>query len=122
MIFIVSSKIQTLIQFSVSLTCYARRGGYGKLVQRELEAQRQLVDYGTGSLTSFQPVMPPRCKFSVPFYVDRSTAITISNNYFTHHDKVMLLGHSDSYTQDKNMQATIAFNHFGEGLVQRMPR
>ncbi|KAJ4975026.1 hypothetical protein NE237_008200 [Protea cynaroides] len=51
-----------------------------------------------------------------------STAITISNNYFTHHDKVMLLGHSDSYTQDKNMQVTVAFNHFGEGLVQRMPR
>ncbi|KAL0431609.1 UNVERIFIED_CONTAM: Pectate lyase [Sesamum radiatum] len=51
-----------------------------------------------------------------------STAITISNNYFTHHDKVMLLGHSDEYTQDKNMQVTIAFNHFGEGLVQRMPR
>jgi pectate lyase len=34
----------------------------------------------------------------------------------------MLLGHSDSYKQDKNMQVTIAFNHFGEGLVQRMPR
>ena len=51
-----------------------------------------------------------------------STAITISNNYMTHHDKVMLLGHSDSYTQDKNMQVTIAFNHFGEGLIQRMPR
>ncbi|KAK9225641.1 hypothetical protein WN943_010683 [Citrus x changshan-huyou] len=47
----------TLIQFSVSLTCYARRGGYGKLVQRELEAQRQLVDYGTGSLNSFQPMV-----------------------------------------------------------------
>eukprot|EP00257_Ricinus_communis_P027732 XP_025015146.1 probable pectate lyase 18 [Ricinus communis] len=51
-----------------------------------------------------------------------STAITVSNNFMTHHDKVMLLGHSDSYTQDKNMQVTIAFNHFGEGLVQRMPR
>nr|GMD01197.1 pectate lyase-like [Ipomoea batatas] len=51
-----------------------------------------------------------------------STAITISNNYFTHHDKVMLLGHSDAYTLDKNMQVTVAFNHFGEGLVQRMPR
>ncbi|KAK1419991.1 hypothetical protein QVD17_29481 [Tagetes erecta] len=51
-----------------------------------------------------------------------STAITISNNYMTRHDKVMLLGHSDSLTQDKNMQVTIAFNHFGEGLVQRMPR
>ncbi|KAF5746524.1 pectate lyase 5 [Tripterygium wilfordii] len=51
-----------------------------------------------------------------------STAITISNNYMTHHNKVMLLGHSDSYKQDKGMQVTIAFNHFGEGLVQRMPR
>ncbi|XP_028796884.1 probable pectate lyase 5 [Neltuma alba] len=54
--------------------------------------------------------------------VQGSTAITISNNYMTRHDKVMLLGHSDSYTQDKNMQVTIAFNHFGKGLVQRMPR
>ncbi|KAF5732571.1 nuclear cap-binding protein subunit 2-like [Tripterygium wilfordii] len=35
------------------------RGGYGKLVQRELEAQRQLVDYGTGSLGSFPPNMAP---------------------------------------------------------------
>ncbi|MBA0648837.1 hypothetical protein Goklo_016479, partial [Gossypium klotzschianum] len=26
-----------------------------------------------------------------------STAITISNNYLTHHNKVMLLGHSDTY-------------------------
>eukprot|EP00253_Pinus_taeda_P029665 PITA_29665 len=51
-----------------------------------------------------------------------STAITISNNHFTHHNEVMLLGHSDSYTPDVNMQITIAYNHFGEGLVQRMPR
>jgi len=34
----------------------------------------------------------------------------------------MLLGHSDSYTRDKVMQVTIAYNHFGEGLIQRMPR
>ncbi|XP_030532627.2 probable pectate lyase 8 [Rhodamnia argentea] len=51
-----------------------------------------------------------------------STAITISNNYFTHHNEVMLLGHSDSYVRDKSMQVTIAYNHFGEGLIQRMPR
>ncbi|KAG6479191.1 probable pectate lyase 20 isoform X1 [Zingiber officinale] len=51
-----------------------------------------------------------------------STAITISNNYFTHHNEVMLLGHSDSYVKDKAMQVTIAYNHFGEGLIQRMPR
>jgi pectate lyase len=36
--------------------------------------------------------------------------------------QVMLLGHSDSYTLDKQMQVTIAYNHFGEGLIQRMPR
>lgn len=51
-----------------------------------------------------------------------STAITISNSYFTHHNEVMLLGHSDSYVRDKIMQVTIAYNHFGEGLIQRMPR
>ncbi|CAH8352628.1 unnamed protein product [Eruca vesicaria subsp. sativa] len=51
-----------------------------------------------------------------------STAITISNNYFTHHDEVMLLGHDDKYVLDTGMQVTIAFNHFGQGLVQRMPR
>ncbi|KAJ3682432.1 hypothetical protein LUZ60_015005 [Juncus effusus] len=51
-----------------------------------------------------------------------STAITITNNYFSHHNEVMLLGHSDAYTPDSGMQVTIAFNHFGEALVQRMPR
>ncbi|KAH9330636.1 hypothetical protein KI387_002744, partial [Taxus chinensis] len=51
-----------------------------------------------------------------------STAITISNSFFTYHDKVMLLGQSDDDTQDVNMQVTLAFNHFGEGLVQGMPR
>ncbi|KAI3694366.1 hypothetical protein L1987_77331 [Smallanthus sonchifolius] len=51
-----------------------------------------------------------------------STAITISNHLFTNHNEVMLLGHSDSYTRDKVMQVTVAYNHFGEGLVQRMPR
>ncbi|CAN1269823.1 Probable pectate lyase 15 [Linum perenne] len=51
-----------------------------------------------------------------------STAITISNNFFTHHNEVILLGHSDSYVRDKQMQVTIAYNHFGEGLIQRMPR
>ncbi|MCO5612979.1 hypothetical protein L7F22_067252 [Adiantum nelumboides] len=51
-----------------------------------------------------------------------STAITISNNVFTDHDKVMLLGHDDGYTEDKGMRVTVAFNRFGPGLVQRMPR
>ncbi|KAJ4915654.1 putative pectate lyase 2 [Raphanus sativus] len=51
-----------------------------------------------------------------------STAVTISNNYFTQHDKVMLLGHNDNYVEDKIMKVTVAFNHFGLGLIERMPR
>ncbi|CAH9130024.1 unnamed protein product [Cuscuta epithymum] len=51
-----------------------------------------------------------------------STAVTISNCYFSHHDKVMLLGHTNGFLADSHMQVTVAFNHFGEGCVQRMPR
>ncbi|KAH7515884.1 pectate lyase [Ziziphus jujuba] len=51
-----------------------------------------------------------------------STAITISNCHFTRHNEVMLFGASDSYSGDQLMQITVAFNHFGKGLVQRMPR
>ncbi|KAM6584366.1 hypothetical protein CsatB_011368 [Cannabis sativa] len=51
-----------------------------------------------------------------------STGITITNNHFSHHDEVMLLGHNDNYLPDSGMQVTIAFNHFGPALVQRMPR
>ncbi|KAK1258820.1 putative pectate lyase 2 [Acorus gramineus] len=51
-----------------------------------------------------------------------STAVTISNNYFSNHDKVMLFGHMDGFVADKKMKVTVVFNHFGQGLVQRMPR
>ncbi|KAL0442959.1 UNVERIFIED_CONTAM: putative pectate lyase 2 [Sesamum latifolium] len=51
-----------------------------------------------------------------------STAITISNNFFSHHDKVMLFGHDDNNLEDRKIKVTVAFNRFGPGLVQRMPR
>ncbi|KAK4841614.1 hypothetical protein QYF36_007492 [Acer negundo] len=51
-----------------------------------------------------------------------STAITISNSHFTNHNEVMLFGANEKHEQDKFMQITVAFNHFGKGLVQRMPR
>lgn len=34
----------------------------------------------------------------------------------------MLLGAQNTYDLDKKMQVTVAYNHFGKGLVQRMPR
>ncbi|KAF0927631.1 hypothetical protein E2562_035344 [Oryza meyeriana var. granulata] len=54
--------------------------------------------------------------------VEGSTRVTLSNNLLRSHDKVMLLGHNDGYTDDRAMQVTVAFNRFGPGLVQRMPR
>ncbi|KAG8388669.1 hypothetical protein BUALT_Bualt02G0149400 [Buddleja alternifolia] len=54
--------------------------------------------------------------------IEASTAITISNCHFANHNEVMLFGASDSYSDDKIMQITLAFNHFGRGLMQRMPR
>ncbi|XP_078440068.1 putative pectate lyase 15 [Wolffia australiana] len=63
-----------------------------------------------------------RCADGLVDAIMGSTSITISNNFFTNHNEVILLGHSDAYSRDKGMQVTIAFNHFGEGLIQRMPR
>ncbi|KAK9090253.1 hypothetical protein Sjap_023430 [Stephania japonica] len=62
------------------------------------------------------------CRDGLIDAIHGSTAITISNNLLTHHDKVMLFGHNDASNEDDNMQVTVAYNHFGEGLRQRMPR
>ncbi|GAB4827769.1 hypothetical protein Ancab_034655 [Ancistrocladus abbreviatus] len=62
------------------------------------------------------------CKDGLIDAVSASTAITVSNCHFTRHNDVMLFGASDKDPRDEIMQATIAFNHFGKGLIQRMPR
>jgi pectate lyase len=51
-----------------------------------------------------------------------STAITISNCHFVNHDKVLLFGGRNGDDIDSKMQITLAYNHFGKNLVQRMPR
>ncbi|KAF3436763.1 hypothetical protein FNV43_RR19515 [Rhamnella rubrinervis] len=51
------------------------------------------------------------CKDGLIDAIHGSTAITISNNYMTHHDKVMLLGHSDTYTQDKTCRCRHGYFH-----------
>ncbi|KAL2253464.1 UNVERIFIED_CONTAM: Pectate lyase [Sesamum indicum] len=54
--------------------------------------------------------------------IEGSTAVTISNCKFNNHNDVMLLGAHDGSNKDSIMQVTVAFNQFGEGLIQRMPR
>ncbi|KAL2495425.1 putative pectate lyase 2 [Forsythia ovata] len=63
-----------------------------------------------------------RCADGLIDAIHASTAITISNNFFSQHDKVMLFGHDDNNVEDKVIKVTVVFNHFGPGLVQRMPR
>lgn len=63
-----------------------------------------------------------RCSDGIIDAVQGSTGITISNSHFTDHDKVMLFGASDYTDVDDNMKITVAYNHFGKRLVQRMPR
>ncbi|CAN0924154.1 Probable pectate lyase P59 [Linum grandiflorum] len=62
------------------------------------------------------------CADGIVDAIMESTAITISNCHITDHNEVMLFGASGSYSKDAVMQITLAFNHFGHGLVQRMPR
>ncbi|XP_057948326.1 pectate lyase-like [Malania oleifera] len=62
------------------------------------------------------------CKDGLIDAIEGSTAITISNCHFTNHNEAMLFGASDKNEKDAVMQITVAFNHFGRGLVQRMPR
>ncbi|KAK9750827.1 hypothetical protein RND81_02G224900 [Saponaria officinalis] len=54
--------------------------------------------------------------------IQGSTAITISNCHMTNHDKAFLFGARDTDYMDRKMQITIAYTHFGKGMVQRMPR
>ncbi|GFQ05544.1 putative pectate lyase 2 [Phtheirospermum japonicum] len=63
-----------------------------------------------------------RCTDGLIDVIHASTDVTISNNFFSQHDKVMLFGHDDNNLVDKNIKVTVVFNHFGPGLVQRMPR
>lgn len=51
-----------------------------------------------------------------------STGVTISNNYFTDHDKVILLGAHPRDMFDMHMRVTVAYNHFGPRLIERLPR
>ncbi|GMI74414.1 hypothetical protein like AT1G14420 [Hibiscus trionum] len=63
-----------------------------------------------------------RCGDGLIDVIQASTAVTISNCHFTDHNDVMLFGAHDNYDLDEKMQITVALNHFGKGLVQRMPR
>uniref|UniRef100_A0ACD5YQ52 Uncharacterized protein n=1 Tax=Avena sativa TaxID=4498 RepID=A0ACD5YQ52_AVESA len=63
-----------------------------------------------------------QCQDGLVDVVATATAVTVSNCHLTNHNDVMLFGANDTTPEDKVMQVTVAFNHFGRGLVQRMPR
>lgn len=79
---------------------------------RLLSAKKVWIDHNTLS----------KCEDGLIDVTLGSTSITISNNWFRDHDKVMLLGHDDDYVDDKNMKVTVVYNRFGPNCHQRMPR
>lgn len=62
------------------------------------------------------------CQDGLIDVIAKSTGVTISNCHLSNHNDVMLFSSSDKHSEDVIMQITVAFNHFGRGLVQRMPR
>ncbi|CDP08806.1 unnamed protein product [Coffea canephora] len=82
----------------------------------DCEAQRP----GLGdaiTITGSSDVWIDHCFFSS--CVDGLVDIILLAKSYMH---VMLLGHDDDHDEDKSMRITVAFNYFGPGLVQRMPR
>ncbi|CDY66593.1 BnaCnng51570D [Brassica napus] len=78
--------------------------------------------YGSSNIW-IDHVSMSKCQDGLIDAIVGSTAITISNSHFTHHNDVMLLGAQNNMNEaDQKMQVTVAYNHFGKGLVQRMPR
>ncbi|KAK6133286.1 hypothetical protein DH2020_032949 [Rehmannia glutinosa] len=51
-----------------------------------------------------------RCADGLVDVTHASSFVTVSNNYFTEHDKYLI------------MKVNVVYNHFGPGLVQRLPR
>ncbi|KAF5194371.1 Pectate lyase [Thalictrum thalictroides] len=52
----------------------------------------------------------------------RGVKVEIANGPCITIQGVMLFGHNDQFTDDKIMKVTVVFNHFGPGLIERMPR
>ncbi|KAG0455941.1 hypothetical protein HPP92_023729 [Vanilla planifolia] len=94
------------------------RGHYGLRTRSDGDA---ISIYGSSNIW-VDHVSMSNCADGLVDAIMGSTAITVSNCHMTNHNDVMLFGASDSYAGDALMQVTVAFNHFGRGLVQRMPR
>ncbi|KAL6544552.1 hypothetical protein OROMI_023414 [Orobanche minor] len=104
------------------------QAGNSVVTDKPLHYQLRGVSDGDGiSIFAARDIWIDHCTLSNCYdglidIVSGSTSITVSNNYMFEHNEVMLMGHSDDFVADKNMQVTIALNYFGEDLVQRIPR
>lgn len=97
------------------------RDSYNHVGQRTRSDGDAISIFGSSNIW-IDHISLSECDDGLVDVVQGSTAITISNCHMTKHNDVMLFGASDTYSGDKIMQITVAFNHFGQGLIQRMPR
>ncbi|KAK8943876.1 Nuclear cap-binding protein subunit 2 [Platanthera guangdongensis] len=100
---------------------WIRRGGYGKLIQKELEEQRHLVEYGGGSLDSFQQNMPSHCNARFQQEFDASSTPTIPSRVFSScghaliakstRDDIRLISQARRCDHKQKFHATISENN-----------
>ncbi|KAI3698937.1 hypothetical protein L2E82_42868 [Cichorium intybus] len=81
-----------------------------------VETDYQTIKVGTAKIAN----QTDEYVFSL-FYLDLDIDVR-DVKYLIAPAMVILLGADPAHTQDKNMQVTVAFNKFGEGCVQRLPR
>ncbi|XP_071707083.1 probable pectate lyase P59 [Rutidosis leptorrhynchoides] len=102
--------------------------GSGGMIRSKTDhvGKRGRSDGDAISIFSSSQVWVDHCSFASSYdglidIVAASTNVTISNCHFVKHDKALLFGASDHTPEDKIMKVTLAYNHFGIGLTQRLP-
>ncbi|TYH19365.1 hypothetical protein ES288_A05G346000v1 [Gossypium darwinii] len=93
----------------ISITLFPPRVARSRMVKTTLGYGVPATEMG--SLFLEQPT------FGLTIFLFTIASMVLSMSF-----KVMLFGASDSYSADEKMQVTVSLNHFGKGLVERMPR
>eukprot|EP00475_Leptophrys_vorax_P024073 TRINITY_DN3313_c0_g1_i2.p2 TRINITY_DN3313_c0_g1~~TRINITY_DN3313_c0_g1_i2.p2 ORF type:complete len:537 (-),score=48.05 TRINITY_DN3313_c0_g1_i2:524-2134(-) len=121
--------VDNVIVHGIAFKNCKNRGGHTEIMtgpDNTIDGRDYLNGYGVYVYQSHH-VWIDHCSFN---YADDthidviagSSMVTISNCYFTNQDKVILMGHNDGNTMDKNMRVTVMLNKFGPNLMERMPR
>ncbi|KAG4150049.1 hypothetical protein ERO13_D05G371471v2, partial [Gossypium hirsutum] len=76
----------------------------------------------TDTLMQYKVPLPLPFQIAISPHHDHVSFILKYSTCYTFCNLVILLSASDTYSKDQYIQVTLAFNHFGKELIQKMPR